>query len=448
MPAARHPARPWVRLIVHALLITSLVSAFIPWQGRAAQSSGAETCKEGATELVKEAVFTALKNVGGEVAGFIDDLLLDPLIVYVTNPKERSFQAAGDEFVEGMLQQTEKVLKLRFPVYGLVVNGGRLIIGGSQYTVEQMVRAGREQQIEAIIFGSGSGGLLARFNNPLRDANFFSIGPVENKGITVANLGAKVTSSEQLRALWFTQYRSVLVNDLLFNKAEVDKALAEAWPRLEEFWRLKRAAAAIDSFKAELERQVRDAAKKAACTGALLYRGELPLRELPVRPELLGFPSDPSERMLIQTFSAEIRLDATSQPAPTELAAFGETMTNITGGAVSYRFAVQRNGETVHVRSFTSSQAEGFLLDLSTGAFGVIVLTGTMTLDLLNGRPETFNDAQDLFPLARDATGQLVLCLPGSIDFDGDLSVQQAPCLANPLIVLQPVEEEAASPPT
>src|SRR5215218_2105578 len=107
MPARHVPARLLVR-IVHGLVIASLVSAFVPWHGLAAQSRGAEMCKDGATELVKEAVFTALKHVGGEIIDPIDDLLLDPLIEYVTNPSETAFSAAFGKFIEGTLSQSDK----------------------------------------------------------------------------------------------------------------------------------------------------------------------------------------------------------------------------------------------------------------------------------------------------------------------------------------------------
>jgi hypothetical protein len=429
MPARHVPARLLVR-IVHGLVIASLVSAFVPWHGLAAQSSGAEMCKDGATELVKEAVFTALKNVGGEIIDPIDDLLLDPLIEYVTNPSETAFSAAFGKFIEGTLNQSDKVLKLSFPVYTLVLNGGRIIIGGTQYTVEQMYQAAHEQQIEGIIFGGAAGGMLARFNNPLRDVNFFSIGALANKGITPASFGEKVTSSEQLHTLWFTQYRNVLVKDLLFNAEDVDTKLTEAWPRIEEYWRLKRAAAAIDAFRAELERQARSAATKTpscAPTPGGSYRGAIDVVDdtaLALWEDPSGGIIDPEFYTSLRDVRVEIHLDTTADG------------TFVTGGSLFFQLTHKATGDLV---VYEASQAHGSIAPVEDGYDGFVEFTGTRTESRPGEEPSVDSGLRHSFELAIDGSGQPVLCQSLPLPtLDGVR--QYHDCLTRAVVRLQPAQ--------
>lgn len=251
------PCRPAVRCLsrraVGRLTAAGVVIAVVPGRGVAGQTTPLESCEEALTDLAKDAAFKALEKVGGKVIDAIDNVALDPLIAYFTNPDDVALEAAILKLVEGGF-------KVAIPGYGLVLNAGRIVIHGAEYTVEQMYEAAREQQIEAIIFGSGAGGVLARLNNPLRDVNFFSIGAVTNRRITPANFGETVTSVEQLRELWFVHYRRVLVGDQLLAPADVDAALNAAWPRLEQYWRVRRAAVGVDRLRAELRREARAAA--------------------------------------------------------------------------------------------------------------------------------------------------------------------------------------------
>ena len=230
----------------------------------------AETGREGAEDLFKGAVFDAFNEAlgesggklvelggvpqtikGGHILGIVDDVLIDPLVAAATTDGDHF-----DKFDAWVKGATVGGLKVVWPAYGLVVDGGKLVIGGGIYTTGQMIEAVREQQIEAIIFGRGFGGTLGSFNNPLAEQNFLTIPKVFNAGITAQNFGEKIETREKLRELWFTDYRNTLVRELLMDAADVDAALNEGFARLEEFWRLKRAAVAAEKFAATLSRKV------------------------------------------------------------------------------------------------------------------------------------------------------------------------------------------------
>ena len=443
MPTRHVPARLLAR-IVHGLLIASLVFALVPGMGRAAAPDPAELCKDGLYELAKTAIFTAVKTVGGgtfgKAADEIDAVVLDPIVAYYTHPDEEALGAVAKEMFEAGVD-------IYFPAFGIAIQAGKVVVGGTagavKYTLDQLIQATREQTLEAVIFGTGVGGLLARVNNPLRDVNFFSIGALANKGITPESFGQKVTSSEQLNTLWFTQYRNVLVNDLLFNKDEVDKVLAEAWPRLDEYWRLKRAAAGLEAFRTELERQLRTGAEKAktlpcAPTPGGLYRGQIP-GETSVPLENWGGPPE-LKALVLHTFSAEIRIDPTSQPA-----ADGVVQNQVTGGAMAMRSTITHENDTsgtwLTEESFTSSIAEGTLSTSPDGTFGLVTFTGEATIlssTLSSGGPQS---ATVPFPFGYtiDDAGQLRLC--SAVLQAVDLKTASQACAATSFLTLQPVVE-------
>jgi hypothetical protein len=248
-----------------------------------------------------------------------------------------------------------------------------------------------------------------------------------------------------LHTLWFTQYRNVLVKDLLFNKEDVDAKLTEAWPRIEEYWRLKRAAAAIDAFRAELERQARSAATKTpscAPTPGGLYRGQIPGEtSVPLENWAPGSgPESPLKALVLHTFSAEIRIDPVSQPA-----ADGAVQYQVTGGTLAMRVTDTHendsSGTWITEESFTSSVAEGTLSTSPDGTFGLVTFTGEATIlasTLSSGGPQT---ATVPFPFGYtiDDAGQLRLC--SAVLQAVDLNTASQVCAATSFLTLQPVVE-------
>lgn len=246
-----------------------------------------KTGRAGAEDLVKEAVFEgferAVGDSGGEIVelaggpyhlksgkilGAIDDVIIDPLIEAATTPGDKF-----EKFEAWLKAASLGGIKVIWPAYGLTVDAGKLVIGGGVYTTEQMIEAAKAQQIEAIIFGRGFGGVLGSFGNPIAQQDFFTIPKLFGR-ITPQNFGEKIGSYAELRAVWFGDYKNCLVKELLFNEQEVQAALEAGFPRLEEYWKLKRAELVVDKFTRELVTEILTAKKKAQDEAAALAEAE------------------------------------------------------------------------------------------------------------------------------------------------------------------------------
>lgn len=211
-------------------------------------SEATALAEEGKTDLAKEAVFQAFKDVGGEVASSIDSFALDPLITYFTTPDDKALDAA-------LLKALEGVRDAAFPTLGLSIKAGKVIIGTAQYTVEQMYQAGGIQQRESLIFGGSPDRLLGDLNNPYSKASFFGIKSVEGQGITKENIGQTIKTEARLKELW-GYYKSEV--GTVLGQGPID----QAWPSMLEYWRDKRAAIVLDDLFAALQGKSREIVRK------------------------------------------------------------------------------------------------------------------------------------------------------------------------------------------
>ena len=246
------------RLLVSTVIALAVVTAAFG----APQNS--DQIKEGGQDLLKTAMLEAFKKSlgpGGEIIADTSGFLIDPLVTASTTPG-----SAEDKRDAWLLAMGQAGVSTAWPLYGLAISGGKIVIGGATYSVESLIEATRDQQNTAILFGRGAGGVLDRVNNVMSDTPFIDLPALRTRHITADSLGARITSEEELRKLWYKLYHQQLAD--LYGKREADNVINENWPRLLEIWRLQRAAAVVPNFVARLDaaaaEAIRDAKKKEA----------------------------------------------------------------------------------------------------------------------------------------------------------------------------------------
>lgn len=197
---------------------------------------------------------------GAQLAGAVDDLILDPVQEYFESPSEEAASRAFAKLLEG-------AGKVVFPTAGIALDAGRFVIGTATWTVEEMHDAGRRQQIEATLFGRGADVALGSINNLLAQDPFFDSGPIRNRRLSRDNVGRDVVNEQDLRTLWFTHYRNFLIGGPMgltrSSREEVDAALAEGWPHLKRYWAFKRAEVVVKELRSAFGARLRAAQKKA-----------------------------------------------------------------------------------------------------------------------------------------------------------------------------------------
>jgi hypothetical protein len=201
----------------------------------------------------------AVKQVlpGGRIAAKINSWGIDPLVTASTTEGTNE-----DKINAWLIALGQAGVKAAWPPYGITMAGGKIIIGGSIYTVEQMVTAAHDQQIQAIITGKGTGGFLDRVNNVMAETPFMDLPLVRNRGITPDNLAQSVQSQAELHSLWFDSYGAQLRD--LYGPNNARTALQEGWPRLLEMWRAQRAEAAANEMVSKLNQAMQMAQDKVA----------------------------------------------------------------------------------------------------------------------------------------------------------------------------------------
>ena len=281
------------RCLGFGVMVGAFSLASMPAQAQYAKpcSDGQMTAEQAKKALAQEAFFKALALAAdrmrfkgldstGEAlakrASFVnnaDSLVITPVMTYLNNPTDEGLKAAYSSFFESVaklsLEEAGKsVLQTTvFSNVGLVIEGGRLVIGSTQWAVEEMIDEGRRQEMEAAIFGRDDDIALGSINNLFAEEPFFTSGPVVNRRITRDNIGVTVTSEQQLRELW-NYYGAYLKGGPMItaqSKADTDAMLREGWPHLLKFWAFKRLEGFLEAghrtFSTEMLR-VYDAAER------------------------------------------------------------------------------------------------------------------------------------------------------------------------------------------
>lgn len=216
-----------------------------------AAKSSRDTAEDGETDLCKEAVYSWLGNVG-QVVGAIDDGVIDPIIEYHTTTHDDGREE--ERRVAKIKKSLEGGIKILCPTCGVVIDGGRFIVGQIAMNIEEFYAQGRRISAGRMIFGGSKpiDAYLGGIDRLLTSASFFGdFLARRSPPITPDNFGQRVGSAESLRRLWFTDYRRFLVSrfgGLPTMEGEIDGALQRGWPLLERLWAAQRAGQVLDKL--------------------------------------------------------------------------------------------------------------------------------------------------------------------------------------------------------
>jgi hypothetical protein len=131
---------------------------------------------------------------------------------------------------------------------GLVLEDRQLFNRSSSFVVHDMVDGGRRLKLEDSLFGAGPDLMLGSVNKLLSEDPFFKAPVIADKrNVDRNNIGIAVTKEQDLRALWFDDYRAHLAAGSPTRTSErITDALNAGWPTLQKFWAFKRTEIFVD----------------------------------------------------------------------------------------------------------------------------------------------------------------------------------------------------------
>jgi hypothetical protein len=163
---------------------------------------------------------------------------------YLKNPDDTKLDATLQSLGQG-------IAGLAFPNLGMAMEGGKLVIGGVQYTIEEAQSA----QLGAFLCGGAS------FGQAFTSVDFFSLNAVQaqSPGLNCDNFGDRVTSLEKLYALksiWDGYYtRQLLEIAGPANSEEIKMNLYQGWTTLETKWKLQQGAVILARLRDKLRQE-------------------------------------------------------------------------------------------------------------------------------------------------------------------------------------------------
>jgi hypothetical protein len=361
--------------------------------------------------------------------------VIEPAVAYILDPSKTTADAAVDKTIENALYAA---LSFQFPLYNLVVTGGKFTIGGGLYATEQLLVYGHDAQVLAILKGTEDAPLAGRIGNPLADAPLEDYSGMVSRGATLENLGEKFPKAQDLKTMW-TGYVTQMW-DARLNTSTRAYLETQIWPMVEKLWMAQRLAIAEADIRAELKRQLELLCKPEGVGG--LYRGQI-LGELIVSPDAWVTSDVGATAVLVRSVSAEIRIAPTSQ-----LLEEGMSQHQITGGAIAYHAEVTYDtyvsGTWIFEESFESFAPRGGYYTSPDGAAGYVEFPGNLHVRKRGSAsvpPSTQSYALAL-GFIFDGARQLRLC-PVSFQ-QTDLKGARQDCAANSFMTLQPVADEAS----
>jgi hypothetical protein len=192
-----------------------------------------------------------------------DEALVRALGAYVESPSSEAAEGALQAFLEG----ATKILFETLPEtagavgrVGLVLEGGQFLNRSSSFAVEEMTTEGRRLKLEASLFGDLPDLEMGKMNRTLGVYPFFKAPVIADaRNVDRNNLGLAVKKDQDLRTLWFTDYRAYLaaMTDAP-PPAQVTDALNTGWPVLQKFWAFKRTEIFIDRAQAVFGTEMRE----------------------------------------------------------------------------------------------------------------------------------------------------------------------------------------------
>ncbi len=179
-----------------------------------------------------------------------DAALIGTLLAYVESPSSEAADGAFQTFLEA----ATKILFETPPEtlgagrVGLVLEDRQFSNRSSTFTVQDMISEGKRLNLQYSLFGDGPDLRMERVDKMLGATPFFKAPAIaDTRNIDRNNLGIAVTKDQDLRTLWFEDYRSHLATAIpSASPAQVTDALNAGWPILQKFWAFKRTEIFID----------------------------------------------------------------------------------------------------------------------------------------------------------------------------------------------------------
>ncbi len=174
-----------------------------------------------------------------------DEALVGRLLAYVESPSSE----AADGAFQGLLEAATKILFETPPEkageagrLGLVLKDGQLSNRSSTFAVPEMTNEIKRLKLEDSLFGGGPDLRMGSVSKMLSEAPFFkALVIADTRNIDRNNVGIGVTTEQELRTLWFGDYRSHLAAEgPSRSAAQITEALNAGWPVLQNFWAFKR----------------------------------------------------------------------------------------------------------------------------------------------------------------------------------------------------------------
>ncbi len=180
-----------------------------------------------------------------------DAALARPLLDYVENPSSEAAEGAFEAFLEAatkILFETPPEKAGGVGRVGLVLEGGQFFNRSSTFAVQDMTNESKRQKLEESLFGGGPDLEMGKADTMLRAAPFFKAPVIADaRNVDRNNLGITVKKEQELRALWFEDYRAYLATaSPSASPAQVTEALNAGWPILQKHWAFKRTGIFID----------------------------------------------------------------------------------------------------------------------------------------------------------------------------------------------------------
>jgi len=177
--------------------------------------------------------------------------LVGALQAYIDSPSSEAADAAFQAFLEGaskILFETPPERPGEFGRVGLALEDGHFGNRGSTFAVQEMTSESRRRTLEDSLFGSGPDLGMGTVNKLLGATPFFKAPVIaDTRNLDRNNLGIVVKKEQDLRALWFEDYRSHLAATTPTPApAQVTEALNAGWPVVQKFWAFKRTEIFVD----------------------------------------------------------------------------------------------------------------------------------------------------------------------------------------------------------
>jgi hypothetical protein len=197
-----------------------------------------------------------------------DDALVKALEAYVESPSSEAAEAAFQALLEGATKipfETPPERPGEFGRMGLVLEDRQFRNRSSSFAVQDMTNESRRRQLEDSLFGTGPDLEMGKADKLLGGAPFFKASVIaDTRNVDRNNLGIEVRREQDLRALWFEDYRAHLATLTPGpSPAQITEALNAGWPILQKFWAFKRTGIFIDRAQATFGTEMREVNERA-----------------------------------------------------------------------------------------------------------------------------------------------------------------------------------------